>query len=447
MFKITTIAIVPPKEAQDSPKLTPELLASVLAKYSRSNEGLSTILSKVDLENPDASVARILKFVDYGHASIGGLTGSIPIAIDGVTMWLAYKLFELAQHADGQESSTRYIPMTAASLPDWSALGFAPKDIEEINTLAQDGIDLYQAEKVRLDAYAEANPDKIRYPAGASEAMKKRIRLNYGLDRARYFLPFALKTNVALVQTARAWCDTISGLLSLPQPEAQALGNALIPEVAKFAPNLVRHARRKPGHVDYHCDLAHNVGNYESKETPECFVKGLMLPHSLESLKLRENRYDHCRADVCRASVLVYWRDMAVAELRDLNRHRTGHRSSTLEHRGFYVPPEIMTLESDSELVRKLPNGRFWSFAERVQLLHDKHINNPAIRPYTLFLGSTTDFQHTQQLDKFIYEAELRTGPGAHFRYAEQLRQAVDELEKLMPNQTRWINLGQAEPE
>src|ERR1043166_6095897 len=99
------LALVPPPPAADLPKVTPELLASVLARYSRSNEGLAAILAKVDINNPDASIDRILKFVDYGHASIGGLTGGLAIALDGVSMWLAYKIFELAQMADGQESS------------------------------------------------------------------------------------------------------------------------------------------------------------------------------------------------------------------------------------------------------------------------------------------------------------------------------------------------------
>ncbi len=95
-MRITALALVPPPSAADLPKVTPELLASVLARYSRSNEGLASILAKVDLANPDASIDRILKFVDYGHASIGGLTGGLAVAIDGVSMWLAYKLFEIA---------------------------------------------------------------------------------------------------------------------------------------------------------------------------------------------------------------------------------------------------------------------------------------------------------------------------------------------------------------
>jgi len=90
-MKVTGLALVPPPAAAGLPKVTPELLASVLARYSRSNEGIHKILEKVDLANPDESIDRILKFVDYGHASIGGLTGGLAIALDDVSMWLAYK--------------------------------------------------------------------------------------------------------------------------------------------------------------------------------------------------------------------------------------------------------------------------------------------------------------------------------------------------------------------
>jgi hypothetical protein len=116
-MKVTGLALVPPPTAADLPRVTPELLASVLARYSRSNEGLGKILEKVDVDHPDESIDRILKFVDYGHASIGGLTGGLAIALDNVSMWLAWKIFEIAQMADGQESSTRYITMDAANLP------------------------------------------------------------------------------------------------------------------------------------------------------------------------------------------------------------------------------------------------------------------------------------------------------------------------------------------
>ena len=55
----------------------------------------------------------------------------------------------------------------------------------------------------------------MRVPAGASPKVAERLRKNYALDRSRYFIPFATKTNVALVMTARGWADTIRQLDSL----------------------------------------------------------------------------------------------------------------------------------------------------------------------------------------------------------------------------------------
>src|ERR1700690_4490084 len=127
-MKVTGLALVPPPSAADLPKVTPELLASVLARYSRSTEGIGAILAKVDVSNPDASIDRILKFVDYGHASIGGLTGGLAVALDGVSMWLAYKIFEIAQMADGEDSTTRYIAKDPQNMPSADELGI-PGDL------------------------------------------------------------------------------------------------------------------------------------------------------------------------------------------------------------------------------------------------------------------------------------------------------------------------------
>src|SRR5580698_10782408 len=195
-MKVTGLALVPPPSAADLPRVTPELLASVLARYSRSTEGIGAILAKVDVANPDASIDRILKFVDYGHASIGGLTGGLAVALDGVSMWLAYKLFEIAQMADGQESSTRYITMDPANISPAEELG-VPADLAGRwrDVLAR-SFAAYKSEYERLDAMALADPGLVRFPKDAKPAVVARIRKNYALDRARYFTPLATRTNV-----------------------------------------------------------------------------------------------------------------------------------------------------------------------------------------------------------------------------------------------------------
>ena len=62
-------------------------------------------------------------------------------------------------------------------------------------------------------------------------------------------------------------------------------------------------------------------------------------------------------------------------------------------------------------------------------------------------LGAQTPFEHSTQADKFIYEAELRTGMGAHFRYAEHLSAALKGFFVQVPEARDWVVEGTAEPE
>ena len=119
-----------------------------------------------DPADPDASIDRILKFVDYGHASIGGLTGGLAIAVDNVSMWLAWKIFEIAQMADGQESSTRYITMAATNLPTPGELGIPADLASRWSEVMAKSFAAYNAEYARLDrelSTAKAQVTKNRF--------------------------------------------------------------------------------------------------------------------------------------------------------------------------------------------------------------------------------------------------------------------------------------------
>ena len=47
----------------------------------------------------------------------------------------------------------------------------------------------------------------------------------------------------------------------------------------------------------------------------------------------------------------------------------------------------------------------------------------------------------------FIYEAELRTGMGAHYRYAEHLSSALAGFFDQVPEARAWVVEGTADPE
>ena len=243
-MKVTGLALVPPPSAADLPKVTPELLASVLARYSRSNEGLAAILSKVDLANPDASIDRILKFVDYGHASIGGLTGGLAIALDDVSMWLAYKIFET--RADGRRPGVEHALHHDGRRPIFRlrrSSGF-PEDLAaRWQDIMARAFASYHSEYARLDALAtDAAGTRARSATMRSRRWSTRLRKNYALDRARYFIPFATRTNLGLVQSSRMWAQTVKHLDSLPQPEARTAAKLIRDELLKQSPRLMRHS-------------------------------------------------------------------------------------------------------------------------------------------------------------------------------------------------------------
>lgn len=448
-MKVTGLALVPPPSAADLPKVTPELLASVLARYSRSNEGIMTILEKVDVQNPEASIDRILKFVDYGHASIGGLTGGLAIALDGVSMWLAYKIFEIAQMADGQESSTRYITMDASNLPSPEEIGIPADLAARWQALMAKSFAAYHAEYSRLDAEATANPGLVRLPADAKPAVVTRLRKNYALDRARYFIPLATHTNLGLVQSSRMWATTVKQLDSLAHPEAKLAAKLIRDELLKQSPRLMRHSFAEKSYEEQAkqelasslalglerlstAPLADEVWVQVDRSVPPWLKETQPLS---EALRHRANRYGYQGTATRRMRVSFAWNNMAIAELRDLNRHRTGHRYTPLIQAGFYLPPEIRHAEHQALL------------DEQAALTRELMERGSPAYVYSLLLGAQTPFEHSTHADKFIYEAELRTGMGAHYRYAEHLSAVLKVFFEQVPEAKSWVVEGTAEPE
>ena len=451
-MKVSGLAICPPAAAADNPKATPEILASALAKYSRSNKGIDHILAGIDWTAPDKAVDAIFKFVDYGHASISGLTGGIAMTIDGCSMLLAYKLFEFAQLGDGQESSTRYIKMDVNSLPSADAVGVPAHLASEWHDTMQESFAAYKRIYVLLDEQAKLDPSVVKVPQQADQKTADRLRKNYALDRARYLIPLATKTNVALVMTARVWAQTIKLLDSMPLPESVNCASALRAELEKFAPRLIKHSYKDTAEqLQQEREIDHIRQTLLDKGVPikqledQVFVSiERNLPSFLpdlenidESFSGKRNRYSSVGNSIKRIFVRFAWNNISLAELRDLNRHRTGHRFSPLTPVGFYLPPEIDRaevadlLKRQAALVKKLAesDGHGGSFL------------------YGYLLGTQTPFEHSTHADKFIYEVELRTGLGAHYRYAQHLEAVCREFTKLLPEAAPFIEIGTAEPE
>ena len=243
-MKVTQVAICPSEASKKAgrPALTPELLAASGARYSRNNEGLESILSKIDPNNLEKSVDSIFRMVDYGHQSIADM---VPVAmfIDGISIWLAYYIWTLCPTAGGQESSTRYIKISVDGLVPPETLGIETGELPEWRELMGACFQAYQASLQIWEEVAAENPALMGIPRSLLEdpsetARKKvaRMRRNYAFDRARYFLPATAATNVMLIMSARGWVNLCQYLLSHPLPEAVRAGELIRGELELVGP-------------------------------------------------------------------------------------------------------------------------------------------------------------------------------------------------------------------
>jgi len=455
----TYIPVKPPGNAT-APGMEPEKLAAILARYSRSNDGIGFLLEKFKDSSPDA----IFQFVDYGHASIAGLTGGVAIALDEVSMLLAAKFFEFAQMADGQESSTRYITLSINAMPSAAEVGLPEGVADRWEALNRKGFELYNYTVARFNHIADTQPDKLNLPekAYSNEKLKTRLVKNYGLDRARYFLPLACKTNLAIVATARVWADIIRLIESLQWKEAVEAARLARIELEKASPNLVRHSFADEASIAFVQEMlaaGNEVATQEDWQPTsarcKCNVE-VFTPSNGEhfnrfndslgnALATRKNRYSHTGVAIKRQIVTAQWSHMAIAEMRDLNRHRTGFRFSDWGPRGFFIPDETKRILAANEEMEQLKN----EFLEEYHKLVCDIAENcqTGLQAYCYFLGTQIPFEHTQHADKFLYEVELRTGMGAHFKYAEHLVDAADLYFEQCPETREFITIGNAEPE
>ncbi|MBC8102345.1 MAG: FAD-dependent thymidylate synthase [Cytophagales bacterium] len=462
-LKVTHVAVRPTEAslAAGRPSLTPELLAASGARYSRSNDGLESILAKIDPENLDKSVDGIFRMLDYGHASIADM---VPVAlfIDGISLWLAYYVWTLCPVAGGQESSTRYLRLGEGGLVPPDVLGIPAADREAWGQGMATAFEAYREAVAVWEAVVRADPEAARIPRALQEdpsdkARKTvaRMRRNYAFDRARYFLPVAAATNVMLIMSARAWVTLIQHLLSHPLPEANRLGAACREEMGYSAPRLRKHAgaqsslasglRQEFAATQALAATLPFAGTGEHPPTP--YLETLPPPGGLTGLQaaadltLHENRYAYVGETLRRTAVRFGWEAVALAEIRDLNRHRTGTKYCPLVPVGFYCASD--QLPTSNVAYAALGEMAATATGKAGQQLA---AGNPAYIYHTL-LGAQYPFEHTTTADKFLYEAELRTGTGAHYRYARHLHDVLALWYARYPETRGLIREGSAEPE
>jgi len=471
-MKVTQVAVCPSEASNQAgrPALTPELLAASGARYSRNNEGLAAILARIDPHDLEKSVDSIFKMVDYGHQSIADM---VPVAmfIDGISIWLAYYLWTLCPLAGGQESSTRYLKMSVEGLIPPERLGIPPSQTGEWTGLMERCFQSYQTalaawEKLSLEQPAVMGIPRWLIEDVSSAAQKKvaRMRRNFAFDRARYFLPVACATNVMMLMSARGWVQLCQYLLSHALPEARQLGGLVRDELALSAPRLLKHARAAEPHqraleaeFDALVQSARSQPLLESSlqkhpDQPAAPFLSVMLPPNVSGrqfatdLACHPNRYAPVGSGLQRTSVRFGWSAVGFAEIRDLNRHRTGTKHCPQAPVGFYHALDQLDPEDAPGMWSRLRGEGAVGLETTLRASRLLQAAQPTYIYWSL-LGAQYPFEHLTTADKFLYEAELRTGLGAHFRYARHLRDTLGLWYEKFPETRGLVLEGSAEPE
>ena len=482
-MKVTLVSLSPTQAANAAgrPALSPELLAATGARYSRSDEGLDAILSRIDPAQPEKSIDGIFRMVDYGHQSIADMA-PVAIFMDGLSLWLAYHVWTLCPTAGRSGILHALHQNVRRGSCDPADLGVRPELHAHWRELMALSFQAYHESLAIWEGLVAARPELARIPAAllddpSDKARKAVARMgrNYGFDRARYFLPSAALTNVMLIMPARGWVALCQQLLSHPAPEAVRLGGLIREELALCTPRLLRHAVRResiaeglrrelavsseaarlqePPSLDEESTVKRALtGSWERPPTPALEV---LLPPGLgeyveaafvADLKQHDNRYAWIGETLRRTAVRFGWEAVALAEIRDLNRHRTGTKYCPPVPLGFYgALDQIPAAMSDEQRKRLLFLNELGG---RVTHLAREHLAQGQIdHPYWTLLGTQFRFEHTTTADKFIYEGELRTGTGAHYRYAQHLRDVLALWYERFPRTRGLILEGSAEPE
>ena len=354
--------------------------------------------------------------------------------------------------------------MDESGLIDAETLGIPESLVDSFNDYNKKAFEYYHLTLKAWTKLAELHPEETKIPASLlnseSDKDKKavaRMKRNYAFDRARVYIPLAASTGVMMIQSARSWANISAHLQSHPLKELNLIGQEIADKMSIGAPRLLKHT--KPTESIQKYILSEYEYNKEASEFTEIDnshdfdtyvdIDDLYYPEELivKACENRTNRYSPFGSVVQRMSVKFAWNSISFGEIRDLNRHRTGTKYCPLIPSGFYGATEqIPKVDSTDLNATDTIYSCYKNFKSTAEQAKNMFKDYPEYIYFTS-LGHKYYFEHTTTADKFLYEMELRTGIGAHYRYAEHCKKALEAWYEKYPLSKGLIFEGTAEPE
>jgi thymidylate synthase ThyX len=438
---------------------SPETIAVAFAKTSRAPESFRKIAS--ELSDEKSAQFHEKWVVGYGHASVAE-HAVLHLAFENVSR-IAIESIESNRLASYTEKSTRY--------QKWGPDDFTiPPELED-HPLRDEYVETI---RFLFRTYAESlEPVKRlvieRAPRRGNESDEgydRRIRSQY-VDACRFILPAAANANVGMTANARVIENAVRKMLSHPLAEVRQIGET-VKEVAKGeVPTLVKYADAVPylvetmkefpalpsskGKGDEWCRLEDYDRDGEKKILAAALYRfgemayGDALAHVkalkknervqlAESLLKRLGRYD---VPVRELEYATYTFDLVMDQgaYAEFKRHRMMTQTpQLLSTRLGYATPRLITEAGFG--------SRYEAGMKRAGEMFGKlYLFSPQAAQYVVPNGFNRRVLAQFNLREAYAFCQLRSAANAHFSIRRVAQRMYDEMARVHPLLTRFMNL------
>jgi thymidylate synthase ThyX len=401
--------------------LTPEIMAMIQAKHSRSSLGFDNFLSVLT----EQGVADFMRdnYVGYGDKSIGDC-GWATVFIEGVSM-LAPKAVQDWLLYNGQESSTRY--MNFSRHPFFNPLGHA-----EGYAIQENWRGLYNKYYQPLyDVYSREFPQKeTESPQDWAKAIRAKT-----LDVLRGFLPAGTATNFSWTMPLRQFRDELLWLRHHPLAEIRELGIATEQALGEMFENS-GFGKHYEATEEYIAEMAASYAYFtDIMPTTMCEMRverdgidtssspgGLLYWH--KALALRPPKAELPKK-IAEAGTMQFRFLLDFGSFRDLQRHRSVIQQMPLleTNRGLH-PWYLAQIESAGLEIEPIQ-----SILLEQEMRIAKLDTTPEIKQYYTGMGYQTANRLTGDLPALVWIAELRGTRFVHPTLRQRAIQLATQLE------------------
>ena len=376
----------------------------------------------------------------YGHSSVMELTGSPTVAVEGVSWFTAWLLFDSPLVA-GQEFSTRAVrrpdwPMArecigADSNPDMLVIdmGWDRRPHPGLSDLHEEWLTVYEAEVAWWTEHLTDPANRAALGIADKEPFRP------ALDRARWALPGTFATGAAFASNVRERARTLRDAASVNRAvptsvwsDIEAAYRVAAPGISQYGLKeaVVEGDRDLPGHLTSILQpvrgAVHPSGVDVDLRVCDWKNDGVVNPYT----RTKDRSYaDPWFNRQVRAQVRI---ECSLAVARDWHRHRTLYPW----HLGVVYLDGTLCIDRRYEPKSDVAIARTPSLLRRSHVLYRQFLDNGDVERAALALpmGTRVVVSGVGGLRDVLYMLELRANAhGANFEYKEQAEAALYLLE------------------